>query len=88
MRIFIACLLDLFMSALIQKASFGRPMSISRICISFGYQRDNPQDVQWNEVALWERQNSKSQTIKPLYGSRWQMRKTEQELSKKQYDYE
>lgn len=41
------------MSALIQKATFGRPMDIPWIRTFFGYLMDNPQDVQWIENAIW-----------------------------------
>lgn len=41
------------MSALIQKASFGRPMHTPWIWVSCGYLMDNPQDVQWIENDIW-----------------------------------
>ena len=53
MRILIGRLLDLPMSTLIQKASFGRPMDILWIWISYGYLMDNLQDVQWIENTIW-----------------------------------
>ena len=52
-RIFIGRPLDSPMSALIQKASFGRPKNIPWIWISCGYVIDNPQDVLWAENAIW-----------------------------------
>ena len=54
MKIFIGCPLNLPMSALIKKASFGRSMDIPWIWISCGYLMDDPQDVRWIENATWD----------------------------------